>query len=158
MCTNNWQTSWHKVEGAIFQWAIQPYENGYVMLRNVIWIQSLTRAKENVNYAVNFKAVNSWCNRFVAQKSLSLCPKTKIAQKLQKDKKKTWKKMEGKKHKFLKSCNSVAEKTQLPSDETQVNLNMPSNRTVNVKGEKTILIKTTGNEKKDIQCCIGMHG
>ena len=29
-----------------------------------------------------------------------------------------------------------------------MNFDRPSNRTVNVKGEKTILIETTGNEKR----------
>ena len=33
-------------------------------------------------------------------------------------------------------------------DETLVNFYMPSNRTMNIKGEKRILIKTTGNEKR----------
>ena len=32
-------------------------------------------------------------------------------------------------------------------DETPMNFDMPPSRTVNTVGEKTVLIKTTGNEK-----------
>ena len=122
------------------------------MLRNQIQIQSLKWVKLNVNYALNFKATN----RFMQRKSLRLHAKSKIAQKLSKE-------MEEKNYKFSKMCNSVAKKdncilhTLGNMDETPVNFDIPSNRNMNVKGKKTILVKTIGNEK-EIHYCFGMHG
>ena len=117
------------------------------MLRNAIQIQSLKLAKLNVNDAVNFKATNSWCNRFMQWKCLSLCAKTKIAQKFSKELKEKF-------INFQKFVIQLHKNHNYPLAmignmyETPVNFDMPSNRTVNVKcKKKTILIKATGNEK-----------
>ena len=141
------KTSWPELEDAIFQWVMEQRQNGYVVSRNAIRIQALKWAKLNANNAVNFKATNSWCYRFMQRKSLSLRAKTKIAQKLPKE-------LEEKITNFQRFVINLRKKYDYPlgmignMDETAVNFDMPSNRTVNVKGEKTILIKTTGNEKK----------
>lgn len=64
------KTAWSELEDVIFQWVIQQCQNGYVVLRNAIWIQLLKCAKLNANYAVNFKATNTGA-RFMQWKSLS---------------------------------------------------------------------------------------
>ena len=41
-------------------------------------------------------------------------------------------------------------------DETPMNFDMPPSHTVNTVGEKSIGIKTTGNEKKSLYCRLSM--
>ena len=41
-------------------------------------------------------------------------------------------------------------------DETPLTFDMPPNRTINDMGEKTIKIRTTGNEEESHNCCVGV--
>ena len=94
----------------------------------------------------DFQATNSWCTRFLRRKNFVLRQKTKIVQKLPED-------LEEK----VTSFHSFVIKRRKENDyelvhignmdETPVWFDMPSARTVNSRGEKTVLINTTGHEK-----------
>ena len=93
-----------------------------------------------------FLASNCWCTKFLRRKNLALRQKTKIAQKLPEhlDQK-------------ITSFHSFVIKSRRKGnyelvhignmDETPVWFDMPSARTVNEKGAKTVLVNTTGHEK-----------
>ena len=94
----------------------------------------------------DFQATNSWRTRFLRRKNFVLRQKTKIAQKLPEDLKEKVtsfqsfiiKRRKEKDYELVHIGNM---------DETLVGFDMPSARTVNSRGEKTMLINTTGHEK-----------
>lgn len=135
---------WPDLERQLFEWVVEQRECGYIVTRNQIMLKAKKISKmENIQ---NFKGNRGWCDRFMKRKNLSIRQKTKIAQKLPKD-------LEDKITKFLsyvirlrKSCNF--DLTSIGNmDETPVWFDMPSERTVDIRGSKTILVKTTGHEK-----------
>ena len=93
-----------------------------------------------------FQASNNWCTRFLRRNNLALRQKTKIAQKLPGD-------LEEKIvnfHCFVLNCRKKAnyELANIGNmDETPVWFDMPSTRTVNTRGEKTVSVTTIGHEK-----------
>ena len=94
-----------------------------------------------------FLASNCWCTKFLRQKNLAPRQKTKIAQKLPQhlDQKIT------SFHSFVIKSRRKEGNYELVHirnmDETPVWFDMPSARTVNEKGAKTVLVNTTGHEK-----------
>lgn len=103
-------------------------------------------AKSNPDTSKDFKATRGWCNRFMNRKGLVLRRRTKIAQKLPCD-------LESKITSFQRYIIQIRRNHNFPltcignMDETPMNFDMISNRTVEAKGSKTILVKTTGHEK-----------
>ncbi|KAH1173359.1 hypothetical protein KIL84_017881 [Mauremys mutica] len=107
---------------------------------------ALQWAKSNPDHSKGFKATVSWCTRFLERHSLVLRQKTRIAQKLPAD-------LDGKVSLFHRYVIQQRKKhgyalSQIGNmDETPMNFDMVGNKTVNPKGAKTVLIKTTGHEK-----------
>jgi len=93
-----------------------------------------------------FLASNCWSTKFLRRKNLALRRKTKIAQKLPEDLDQKITNF----HSFMIKRRRK-ENYQLVHignmDETPVWFDMPSARTVNAKGAKTVLVNTTGHEK-----------
>ena len=93
-----------------------------------------------------FTGCTSWLYRFMKRKNLVLRQKTKIAQRLPQE-------FEEQIISFQKMIIRMRKKNKYDMqqignmDETPMNFDMPPSRTVNTAGEKSILIKTTGNEK-----------
>ena len=92
----------------------------------------------------NFKVTNGWCTRFMKRNNLSMRAVTSVGQSLPAD----W---EEKKESFLLFIKDKKRDIDLKHlgnmDEVSVSFDIPDTRTVDEKGKKDILIKTTGNEK-----------
>ena len=135
---------WPALENTLKLWVEDLRRKGLIVTRNAIRLKAKDIANEQ-NIAI-FTATRSWCSRFMKRNNLVLRNKTKIAQKLPAD-------LE---EKITKFHSFIIRKRQINNyglthignmDETPVWFDMPTSKTVNTKGEKTVLIKTTGHEK-----------
>ena len=94
-----------------------------------------------------FQAINGWVAGFMKRHDLSLRAKTSLAQRLPKD-------LEEKIESFHKFVVEKREEDEFDDnliinmDETPVYFNLVPGKTVNEKGAKSVLIRTTGNEKR----------
>ncbi|KAG7165833.1 Pogo transposable element-like 4 [Homarus americanus] len=137
---------WPELEVKLFEWVNKNRVCGYVITRNAICIYAMKLAKSNPDTGKDFKATRGWCSRFMNRKGLVLRQKTKIAQKLPHD-------LESKITCFQRYIIQIQRNHNFPltcignMDKTSMNFDMISNRTVETKGSKTILVKTTGHEK-----------
>jgi len=94
----------------------------------------------------DFAGTTSWCERFMRRNGLCMCTKTTITQKLPCE----CERMIIEFHKYVinmkkKLCFEMGQLGNM--DEVPLTFDAPSNKTVEVKGAKTVMIKTSGNEK-----------
>jgi len=94
----------------------------------------------------DFAGTASWCERFMRQNDLCMHTKTTIAQKLPHE----YERKIIEFHKYVinvskKLCSEIGQLGNM--DEVPLTFDVPSDKTVDVKGAKTIMIKTSGNEK-----------
>ena len=138
-----------QLESDLFNWITNLRSCGLVVTRFAIRLEALKLYKTNKSiYQIEtpFKASEGWCTRFMNRTGLVLRTKTHISQKLPKD-------VEDKVLNFQKFViNERKNHAYLLSnignmDETPLNFDVPHNKTVNIKGQKSISIKTTGHEK-----------
>ena len=131
-------------------------QQGYAVSRLEIRLLAEKLVKNGSYGAINFKASAGWCTRFLERHNMSLRQKTKIAQKLPED-------LTEKVQRFQKFVIKSRKTVDYPlerianMDETPMCFDMPQNTTIDTKGAKTILIKTTGHEKTHftvvLACC-----
>src|SRR5215469_12670791 len=104
----------------------------------------------------DFARTTSWCERFVRRNGLCMRTKTTIAQKLPRE----YERKIIEFHKYVinmrkKLCFEIGQLGNM--DEVPLTFDVPKNKTVDVKGAKTIMIKTSGNEKTRytvvLACC-----
>ena len=144
-CSNRGKPcQWPELEDKLLQWIEEHRQSGYIVTRNMISFKAKAMASEL--QITGFLASNCWCTKFLRRKNLALRQKTKIAQKLPEH-------LEQK----ITSFHSFVIKSRRKEnyelvhignmDETPVWFDMPSARTVNEKGAKTVLVNTTGHEK-----------
>uniref|UniRef100_A0A5S6QGU9 DDE-1 domain-containing protein n=1 Tax=Trichuris muris TaxID=70415 RepID=A0A5S6QGU9_TRIMR len=94
----------------------------------------------------NFNATSLWCSSFMKRKDLVIRQKTNIAQKLPVD-------LEEQLFAFQRHVINLRKEHQFPMscignmDETPMNFDMVGNKTVDSKGVKTVVIRSTGHEK-----------
>ena len=135
------QAHYPEMERELAGWITDQRNNGYI----VSLLQIRLQAKK-LNSDASFKASNGWTHRFMQRHNLSLRQKTKISQKLPND-------LEDKITSFhsflLKQRKQIDfELGQIGNmDETPMSFDLPGNRTVDVKGKKTVMIRTTGHER-----------
>ena len=126
------------------KWIENQRRSGYIVTRNLIRIKAKAMASDQ--QISDFQATNSWCTRFLRRRNFVLRQKTKIAQKLPED-------LEEKITSFHRFVIKRHKETNYKlvdignMDETPVWFDMPSARTVNARGERTVLVNTTGHEK-----------
>lgn len=138
-----------EIEDCLFNWIIEQRNNGMPVSQNAIRIKAIRIARTQNVPREQFKASMGWCKKFMQRFGLSLRRRTTIAQKLPSDY--TDKLIEyqkyvinlRKEHKYVFGAIGNA-------DETPVFFDMPSNTTVNIKGAKTISLRTTGAEKQRV--------
>ena len=124
------KAAWPELEVDLVSWITEKRNNGLAILPSL----------------VRLKAGNHWCQRFMKRNGLSLRQKTTLAQCLPDD-------YEEKIVQFHRFIIDLRKKHGYPlhlianMDETPLTFNMPPNCTINNTGEKTIKIRTTGNEK-----------
>lgn len=144
-CANRGKScQWPALEQELVCWVEEQRKCGFVVTRNMIRLRALACAKQSK--ITDFKGTISWCSRFLKRNDLVLRQRTKLAQKLPED-------LEEKITLFQSVVIKMRKKEQYDlsqignMDETPVWFDMPTSKTVSAKGEKTVLVRTTGHEK-----------
>jgi len=105
---------------------------------------------------IDFAGTTSWCERFMRRNGLCTSTKITIAQKLTRE----YERKIVEFHKYVintrkKLCFEIGQLGSM--DEVPLTFGVPSNKTVDVKGAETIMIKASGNEKTRyivvLACC-----
>jgi len=137
-----------ELEDELCTWTTERRQEGCIVTRLNIRMRALQMAKDDkyLTTCENFKASQGWCSRFMKRKNLVLCQRTHIAQKLPAD-------LDKKVESFHKFVINERKEYDYPlisignMDETPMTFDAPGNRTIDVKGSKTITIRTSGAEK-----------
>ena len=152
------KAAWPELEIDLLAWITEKRNNGLAILPSIVRLKALELAKDE-KYNITegqFKAGNHWCQRFMKRNALSLRQKTTLAQRLPAD----YEEKIVRFHRFIidrRKEHSYPLHLIANMDETPLTFDMPPNRTINNMGEKTIKIRTTGNEKNRVTvvlaCC-----
>ena len=147
---------WPEVENKLHEWILEKRLNGIGISGTMVRLKAKMMAKEmSPSDVAGFRGSTVWLHRFMKRKSLALRAKTRISQCLPQD-------FEDKIVAFQRTMIQIRQRKHYDMqqignmDETPMNFDMPLTRTVDTSGRKSILIKTTGNEKN--HCCFGLHG
>jgi len=141
-----------EAEKKLYRWTIEQRKQGlavsYTILRNKML--EILNTEDMIelygNLAKNFKTSHRWLIAFMRRYKLSLRRRTRISQKLPSETQSLLDKF----HQFvnrLRLEKSYEFENILNMDETPVWFDMAGNFTINPKGEKTVHIRATGNEK-----------
>ena len=135
-------------------WVYQRRASGIGVSTKDIRLKALQFAREIGG--LQFKASVGWCERFMRRNLLSVRRRTHITQKLPAD-------FQDKLLNFQRYIinNRKVRNYELRhignDDQTTLTFDLPFTTTVNELGEKSVNIKTTGNEKKSLHCHVGYH-
>ena len=145
------------LEKSIADWIQESRLNGHIVTHTAIWIRTLYLVKM-LEFAVkkpaDFVALFGCCNRFMIQHNLRVIAQTKLAQKLPKE-------LLYKIESFQRHLINLRKKwnfklSQIGNmDETLISFDLPTNFTVNNKGEKIVFIKITRHEKCHFTVVLG---
>ncbi|KAJ8280487.1 hypothetical protein GJAV_G00055280 [Gymnothorax javanicus] len=143
---------WPQLEDKIEQWVIEQRAAGRSVSTVSIRMKATALARDmNIN---DFRGGPSWCFRFMKRRNLSIRTRTTVSQQLPKD-------YEEKLATFRAYCkNTITEKKIRPEhitnmDEVPLTFDIPMNRTVEKTGNRTVSIRTTGNEKSSFTVVLG---
>jgi len=155
-----------EAENLLYSWIIEQRKKGLAVNYISIRLQMVKILKEpsiQILYPAGeyeFQGNLSWINCFMKRYDLSLRRRTKISQKLPED-------IEQKLDEFrrfvirLRTQYNFDLNSIFNMDETPVWFDMAGNMTVNNKGDKTIHIRTTGNDKNHftvvLTCSAGIN-
>jgi len=145
---------WPKLEEYVKKWIIHHRKNGIAVSTKMILIEVRRLATEMS--ITNFAGTTSWCERFMRRNGLGMHTKTTRVQKLPCEYERRI--IEFRKYVINTRNKLCFEIGQLGNvDEVPLTFDVPSNKTVDEKGVKTIMIKTSGNEKTRytvvLACC-----
>ncbi|GBC16278.1 pogo transposable element with KRAB domain [Rhizophagus irregularis DAOM 181602=DAOM 197198] len=141
-----------KAEDKLYNWIIEQRKKGLAVNYTSVKLQMYKIIKEpamQVLYPAGedkFQGTLSWIQSFMKRFDLSLRRRTKISQKLPED-------IDAKLEEFrryiirLRTLYNFDLNSIYNMDETPVWFNMAGNMTINNKGDKTVHIRTTGNDK-----------
>ena len=148
---------WPELETKVTEWVLDKRLNGIGLSGTMIRLKAKLMAKDMPPDQVEgFTGCTSWLYRFMKRRCLVIRQKTKVAQRLPHE-------FEEKIMSFQRMMIRMRQENEYEMqhignmDETPMNFDMPPSRTVHPVGEKTILIKTTGNEKNHftvVLCCL----
>ena len=153
------KAAWPELEVDLLKWIKEKQNDGLVILLSLVSLKALNMAK-NEKYGIpegQFKAGNHWRQRFMKRNGLSLRQKTTLAKRLPDE-------YEEKIVRFHLYIIDLGKEHSYPLhlianiDETPLTFDMPPNGTINSSGEKTIKIRTTGNEKNRITVMLTCAG
>ncbi|CDW60040.1 BrkDBD and DDE 1 and HTH Tnp Tc5 domain containin g protein [Trichuris trichiura] len=138
--------SWPELENGLAEWDREQRQSGRIVTRKDMRDQAMNRANSNPYLAYGFTATQAWCSRFMKRKKLVLRQKTKVAQKKPVD-------LEDKLRDFRWHVKGLTNGNEFPlgnignMDETPIFFDMIGFRTVDSKGAKSIIAKSTGHER-----------
>ena len=141
-----------EAEDKLYNWVIEQRKKGLAVNYTSVRLQMYKIFKEpaiQVLYPTGeheFQGTLTWIQSFMKRYNLSLRRKTKISQKLPED---TKEKLDEFRHYIirLRSQYNFDLNSIFNMDETPVWFDMAGNITINNKGDKTVHIRTTGNDK-----------
>ena len=145
------KAAWPGLQTDLLGWITEKRNNGLAIVPSLVRLKALKMAKDE-KYGIparHLKAGNQWCQCFMKRNDLLLRQRTTVAQRLPDD-------YEEKIVRFHHFVINLRKDYNYPlhvianMEETPLTFDMPPNRTINDKGEKTIKIQTTGNEKNRI--------
>lgn len=145
-----------EIDSSVLSFFTEHRSKGFPVSRKALMLKAKEVANNN---GICFKGSRGWCEKFMKRESLSIRRRTTVCQKMPADfaekisEYQTYvKKLHNKNNYELSQIGNA--------DETPIFLDMPRNYTVNVKGEKQVIVKTTGNEKKRItvMLCVTADG
>ena len=151
--------AWPELEVDLLSWITEKRNNGLAILPSLVRLKVLELAKHK-KYQIpegHFKAGNHWCQTIMKRKGLSLRQKTTLAQRLPDD-------YEEKIVRFHRYIIDRRKEHNYPlhlianMDKTPLTFDMPPNRTINSIAEKTVKIRTTGNEKNRVTVVLACAG
>lgn len=145
---------WPELEEEIKNWIVEERNAGRsISTKTIINESKLRTAAQGLN---DFHGMSSWCYRSMKINGLSMRTKTRIAQKMLED-------YENKTIAFHSYVINARKETDYEMgqignvDEVPLTFEVVSNRTVDIKGSKSITIKTPGHEKTHytavLSCC-----
>lgn len=140
----------HKdLDELVVKYIVEKRAEGLPITREVITLKALEIATEMGIPRHQFKASLGWCRRMMRRYGLTLRRRTTLAQRLPRD-------FDEKLRAYQKYVINLRKKNEYlmsqigNADQTPVYFDMPSSVTVDVKGAKSVLVKSTGNEKSRI--------
>lgn len=145
---------WPELEARLRAWVLEQRAEGRGLSTVQLRLKACTWAQEMG--AVGFAGGTSWCFRFMRRNYLSIRARTTLCQKLPED---FAEKLDNFKAFVKKQVeeNEIAEKHIVNMDEIPLTFDIPMGRTVAEKGDKSVLLRTTGHEKSHftvvLACC-----
>lgn len=147
------------LEDNLFSWIIEKRENGNAVTRKLITRKAISLSKDqefllNNPGIAGFKFSSKWLDGFLGRYDLSQRRKTTVAQQLPAD-------LIEFQQSFLSYVLYMRMQHNYPlkyignMDETPMWFDLPSNTTINKKGEKTVSIRTTGHERTSFTVILG---
>lgn len=147
------------LEDNLFSWIIEKRENGNAVTRKLITRKAISLSKDqeflrNNPGIAGFKFSSKWLDGFLGRYDLSQRRKTTVAQQLPSD-------LIEFQQSFLSYMLYMRMQHNYPlkyignMDETPMWFDLPSNTTINKKGEKTVSIRTTGHERTSFTVILG---
>uniref|UniRef100_A0A8C4SNJ3 HTH CENPB-type domain-containing protein n=1 Tax=Erpetoichthys calabaricus TaxID=27687 RepID=A0A8C4SNJ3_ERPCA len=140
------------LEKALIKWIEDTRRDCLGVSTTTIRLQALRLAKEQ--NIPEFKALMNWCRRFFGRNKLSIRRRTTISQRLPSDHEELLTKFQSYVIKMHQKYNY--DMSQIGNaDQTPLTFDLPSENTVNIKGARTITMRSTGNEKKRFTVMLG---
>lgn len=143
------EAKFQELEQELVAWIVDQRSQGYTVSMMQIQLQAIRQRSDST-----FKASIGWCQKFMRRHGLTIRQRTKLAQKLPAD-------LDDKVtsfHKFILKLRYqyAFELSQIGNmDETPMWFDLPGNHTIDMKGNKTVLVKTTGHEKTHFTVVLG---
>ncbi|KAF6119683.1 hypothetical protein HJG60_010133 [Phyllostomus discolor] len=145
---------WPQLEVDMKEWIICHRKNGFSVSTEMIIYEAEHLAAEKGIEDVTGSP--SWCHRFMKRYGLAVCTKTRTAQKMHIE-------YESKIVSFCKFVLDTRKKNGFEisqtgnMDEAPITFDVPSNKTVDVKGAKTLTVNTSGHDEAHytivLSCC-----
>lgn len=137
---------WPELEEYLLNLVVKNRKDGFIVTWSMIRDEAIKWSFHHQELTLGFKASNRWISGFMKRNNFVLRQKTKIAQKLPAD-------VETKVISFQRYVIQIRKEFnfQLCSignmDETPMQFDMVGNTTIDVKGSKTVSVRSTGHEK-----------
>jgi hypothetical protein len=141
---------WPTIEKKLYDWIVNERAKG-MRISTVRVLQESKRIaqEDNIN---NFKAYPSWVFGFMKKNNLSVHFSTSVGQKLPSD----WEAEVAKFCSYLRENLFGVDACHFRNmDQVPISFDMPSSRTVYLKGAKEVSVATTGHERSNVKLYCG---
>lgn len=135
------------VEEEVLQYVRDLRKEGCVVSHEMIRTQARATARKHGIASTAFKASNGWTTRFMRRNGLCLRRRTSLCQRLPPCYEQKVVDFHGFVIRLRRDRQFILSQIG-NADQTPINFDMPMSRTVNEKGARSVLVKTTGAEKQ----------